>query len=172
MSEMPSGAPVPPVLAAFWRTVGSVHLVPHHDSGRLGGIPDGLIMLDPLEVEDPAATWFAVEEWQDEASGIHPDRRADRIVREEVHQLTFTDYLRRAFTQKGFPRLPDVSGDREAAEWIAGVVVNLVQFRRRNSSKLRRRVGRACGRELQQPHACCRRPYRAIDGCPERTLAC
>ncbi len=144
--EQITGSPAPPALAAYWRIVGTIDLVPR-DSWNAPfppSVPEQLTVADPLEVLDLTAAWFSVEEWQDESADVHPEiagpveltiaadylhkanisggapysvwlphTGADPIVREEEHFLSFTDYLRRAFTSKGFLRL-----DRQD-EWVA-----------------------------------------------------
>ena len=131
LEEM-SGSPVPSALKAFWRTVGSINLVPAN-AELPHGLPSRLIMLDPLEVESLSEVWSAVEEWRDEANEVHPEiagpievpisadhlhkanisggapysiwlpsESVDPIVRYEPHKVNFTDYLRLAFDRKGF----------------------------------------------------------------------
>lgn len=68
-----TGASVPPALGAFWRIVGGINLVPDTDAPMPPGVPPGLILLDPLEVDDLGAVWFAVEEWQEQREGHHPE---------------------------------------------------------------------------------------------------
>ena len=71
--ERLSGAPVPPAIAAFWRIVGGINLVPDHDEPMPSGVPADLVLLDPLEVDDPVAVWFEVEEWLEHRQGAHPE---------------------------------------------------------------------------------------------------
>jgi hypothetical protein len=62
----------------------------------------------------------------------------DPLVREEEHQLSFTDYLRRAFTSNGFPRADRqdewlhhrFSRDQlaDATDWLAGIEWERVDF--------------------------------------------
>jgi hypothetical protein len=169
--EQLTGAPVPPALAAFWRVVGRVDLVPRElwDAQFPAGLPESLAVADPLEILDPTAAWFCVKEWQEQSAGLHPEiagplelgisadylhkanisgggpycvwlpcAGADPVVRQEEHQLSFTDYLRRAFASKGFLRT-----DRQeqwlnhgfsrvqlsdATNWLAGVEYDRVDF--------------------------------------------
>ena len=157
--ERLTGAPAPPALAAFWRIVGSLSLVPEGDAPLPAGVPDQLGLLDPIEVDDLSTTWFEVEEWQERAAGLHPELAgpielpiapdhlhkanisggapyavwlpfagADPIVREERHELPFTDYLRVAFERRGFVGLAGASEHAEAARWLAGIRVDLEPF--------------------------------------------
>ena len=72
--EQLTAAPVPPALAAYWRVVGRVGLVPRElwDAPFPAGVPEGLAVADPLEILDPTEAWFCVEEWQDRSAGLHP----------------------------------------------------------------------------------------------------
>jgi hypothetical protein len=162
--EQLTAAPVPPALAAFWRVVGRLDLVPRElwNAPFPAGVPECLAMADPLEILDPTEAWFCVEEWQDRSAGLHPEvagpleleisadylhkanisggapysiwlpcTGADPLVREEEHHLSFTDYLRWAFANKGFlrtDRQEDWSDHRfsrnqvaDATDWLAGV---------------------------------------------------
>jgi len=127
-----SGSPVPSALKAFWRTVGSINLVPAN-AELPPSLPPRLIILDPLEVESLSAVWSEVDEWRERASDVHPEiagpievpiapdhlhkadisggapysiwvpsESVDPIVREEPHNHNCTDYLRLAFDRKGF----------------------------------------------------------------------
>jgi hypothetical protein len=144
--EQVTGAAVPPALAAYWRIVGTIDLVPRGtwDAPFPPGVPEQLTIADPLEILDLSTAWYSVEDWQEESAELHPEiagpleltiaadylhkanisggapysirlphAGADPLVREEVHGLTFTDYLRRAFAGKGFLRLD------EQDEWAA-----------------------------------------------------
>lgn len=166
-----TGAPVPPALAAYWRAVGPVDLVPRElwDAAFPTGVPEVLAAADPLEILDPAEAWFCVEEWQERSAGLHPEiagpleldisadylhkanysggspysvwlpcTGADPLVREEEHQLSFTDYLRLAFATKGFLRTDrqedwlnhGISRDRlvAATDWLEGVEFERADF--------------------------------------------
>lgn len=144
--EQATGSAAPPTLAAYWRIVGTIDLVPRGTWDALfpPDVPEQLTVADPLEVIDLTAAWFSVEEWQEQSAELHPEivgplkmmiaadylhkanisggapysvwlpyAGADPIIRYEEHHLTFTDYLRRAFTGNGFLRL-----DRRE-EWLA-----------------------------------------------------
>jgi hypothetical protein len=169
--ERLSGAPVPPALAAFWRAVGKIDLVPREGAELPAGLPYSLLMLDPLQVNDLTEIWYTVEEWQEEAAGADPElagpivlelsadylhkanfsgggpysawvpcTSADPLVRCEVHQLSFTDYLRRAFATKGFPgiepersaaagkRIAQVTRQEDALAWLPGLEFDLAEF--------------------------------------------
>ncbi|HEY7200758.1 MAG TPA: hypothetical protein VIC57_11120, partial [Candidatus Dormibacteraeota bacterium] len=157
--ELLTGVPAPPALAAFWRIVGSLSLVPEGEVPLPAGIPDQLPLLDPIEVDDLSTTWFEVEEWQEQAAGLHPELAgpielpiapdhlhkadisggppyavwlpfagADPVVREERHELPFTDYLRLAFERAGFVLLSGASVHPGAARWLAGIRVDLEPF--------------------------------------------
>lgn len=166
-----TAAPVPAALAAFWRVVGQIDLVPRElwDAPFPAGVPEFLAVADPLEIIDPTAARFCVEEWQERSAGLHPEiagpleldisadylhkanisggspysvwlpcTGADPLVREEEHQLSFTDYLRRAFASKGFLRTDrqqqwlnhDSSRDQlaDATGWLAGIGYEQVGF--------------------------------------------
>ncbi|WP_221328193.1 hypothetical protein [Actinoplanes sp. L3-i22] len=144
--EQLTGSAVPPALAAFWRIVGTIDLVPRGtwNGAFPPGVPEQLTVADPLEIIDLSTGWFSVEEWQEESEELHPELAgpveitiaadylhkanisggapysvwlphagADPLVRDEVHGLAFTDYLRRAFAGKGFLRLDHQD------EWVA-----------------------------------------------------
>jgi hypothetical protein len=144
--ERITGSPAPSALAAYWRIVGTIDLVPRDvwDAPFPPGVPEQLVVADPLEIIDLGEAWFSVEEWQEESEDLHPEiagpleltlaadylhkanisggspysvwlphAGADPLVRREVHGLSFTDYLRRAFDGKGFLGL-----DRQE-EWLA-----------------------------------------------------
>jgi hypothetical protein len=157
--ERLSGAPVPPAIGAFWRIVGRIDLVPDHDEPMPSGIPPGVILLDPLEVDDPAQMWFEVEEWEESRAEHHPELAgpielsiapdhlhkadisggspysiwfpadgADPVVREESHDLPFTDYLRLTFANRGFTRLRDEPDEADAVRWVESLDVELDPF--------------------------------------------
>lgn len=169
--EQATGSPAPPALAAYWRIVGTIDLVPREtwDAPFPAGVPQQLTLADPLEVIDLSGAWFSAEQWQQECAHLHPEiagpleltiaadylhkanisggapysvwlphAGADPLVREEEHYLTFTDYLRRAFAEKGFLRLDrqdewlarGLTRDRlaELTDWLAGVEYEHVDF--------------------------------------------
>ena len=153
-----SRAPVPPAMAAFWRIVGSLDLVP--EDGKLpAGLPQELIKLDPLEVFSLSYAWPEVDEWRENAKEVHPEiagpielpisadnlhkagisgagpygiwfpsESADPLVRDEPHDLRFTDYLRRAFENKGFLLASEPPFDPDAIAWIDSLAVELEPF--------------------------------------------
>ncbi|HEX4789387.1 MAG TPA: hypothetical protein VH372_13040, partial [Actinospica sp.] len=73
--EQITGSAVPPVLAAFWRIVGTIDLVPRDtwDAPFPPGVPGQLAVADPLEVIDLATAWFSVEEWRKESVELHSE---------------------------------------------------------------------------------------------------
>lgn len=108
--EQLTGTPVPPALAAFWRVVGPVDLVPRErwDSGFPGGVPEPLAVADPLEVVDLSDAWFGVEEWQEEAARLHPEITGPLVL------VIAADYLHKADISGGPPYcvwLPDAGAD-------------------------------------------------------------
>jgi hypothetical protein len=153
-----SGPPVPPAMAAFWRIVGSLDLVP--EDGKIpAGLPQELIKLDPLQVFSLSYAWPEVDEWRENAKEVHseiagpielpisadnlhkagisgagpygiwfPSEAADPLVRDEPHDLRFTDYLRRAFENKGFLLASEPPFDRDAIAWIDSLAVELEPF--------------------------------------------
>jgi hypothetical protein len=70
-----TGTAVPPALAAFWRVVGRMDLVPRElwDVSFPDGVPEGLAAADPLEVIDLSEAWFGVKEWQERSARLHPE---------------------------------------------------------------------------------------------------
>jgi hypothetical protein len=153
-----SGAPVPPVVGAFWRIVGSLDIVPT-DAELPPGVPRGLIQLDPLQVFSLSYAWPEVDEWREEARDVHPEiagpielpisadnlhkagisgagpygiwfpsESADPMVRDEPHDLRFTDYLRRAFENKGFVLASEPPVEPDAMAWIGALAFELEPF--------------------------------------------
>jgi hypothetical protein len=59
--EQLTGTAVPPALAAFWRVVGQIDLVPREQWGASfpAGVPERLAAADPLEVTDLSLAWSA-----------------------------------------------------------------------------------------------------------------
>ncbi len=100
--ERLSGAPVPPAIAAFWRVVGGINLVPDHDQPILPGIPSGVAVLDPLEVADLAEVRFEVEEWKARRAGHHPELAGP------IELPISADYLHKA----------DISGGAAYSIWF------------------------------------------------------
>jgi hypothetical protein len=169
--EQATGTPAPPALAAYWRIVGTIDLVPRDtwNAPFPTGVPGQLTVADPLEIIDLTEGWFSVEQWQEESAELHPELAgpvelaiaadylhkanisggapysvwlpytgADPLVRDEVHCLSFTDYLRRAFAGKGFLGLDrqDVwaaygfgsEGLAELTDWLASVEYEHTEF--------------------------------------------
>ena len=73
--EQLTGTAVPPALAAFWRVVGPINLVPRERWGAPfpDGVPEPLAAADPLEVFDLSQAWFSVRQWQEKSAGLHPE---------------------------------------------------------------------------------------------------
>ncbi|PRX15834.1 hypothetical protein CLV67_12274 [Actinoplanes italicus] len=97
--EQITGSPVPPALAAYWRIVGTIDLVPRGtwNAPFPPGVPEQLAVADPLEITDLSTAWFSVEEWQEESEDLHP---------EIVGPLEITiaaDYLHKANISGGAP---------------------------------------------------------------------
>ena len=107
--EQATGSAAPPTLAAYWRIVGTIDLVPRGTWDALfpPDVPEQLTVADPLEVIDLTAAWFSVEEWQEQSTELHPE------IVGPLKMMIAADYLRRAFTGNGFLRL-----DRRE-EWLA-----------------------------------------------------
>jgi hypothetical protein len=101
---------VPQALAAFWRVVGPVGLVPRErwDSGFPDGVPEPLVVADPLEVVDLSEAWSDVEEWQERAVRLHPE------IIGPLELVVAADYLHKADISGGSPYrvwLPDAGAD-------------------------------------------------------------
>jgi HEAT repeat protein len=97
--EQLTGTAVPPALAAFWRIVGPIDLVPRGlwDAPFPDGIPEPLAAADPLEVIDLAEAWFGVEEWQEKSARLHPE------ITGPVELVISADYLHKANISGGGP---------------------------------------------------------------------
>lgn len=97
--EQLTGAPVPPGLAAFWRVVGRIDLVPRElwDAPFPVGVPEPLAIADPLEILDPTKAWFCVEEWQEQSAGLHPE------IAGPLELDISADYLHKANISGGGP---------------------------------------------------------------------
>lgn len=101
------GAPVPPALEAFWRIVGGIHLVPYARKAP-AHVPSALIMLDPLEIEDPENVWFEVDEWAEERDRSHPELAGP------IELPVAPDHYHKADISGGDPysvRFPDATAD-------------------------------------------------------------
>lgn len=161
--EQLAGTAVPPALAAFWRVVGQINIVPRElwEAPFPDGVPESLAVADPLEIIDPSGAWSVTEEWKRKAARLHPGLAgplkviiaadylhkanisgggpycvwlpctgADPLIRDEEHELSFTDYLRLAFESKGFLRAgweeaqqDGLARDQasDASRWLANV---------------------------------------------------
>src|ERR1700722_15031959 len=97
--ERLTGTAVPPALAAFWRVVGQVNLVPRELWGAPfpDGVPESLAAADPLEIIDPSEAWFCVEEWQKRSAGLHPE------ITGPLELMISADYLHKANISGGGP---------------------------------------------------------------------
>ncbi|MBU2664963.1 hypothetical protein KOI35_15780 [Actinoplanes bogorensis] len=94
-----TGSAVPPALAAYWRLVGTIDLVPRDtwDAPFPPGVPEQLTVADPLEIIDLSESWFSVEEWQEESADHHPELAGPL-------EVTFAaDYLHKANISGGAP---------------------------------------------------------------------
>jgi hypothetical protein len=97
--EQATGSAAPPALAAYWRIVGTIDLVPRDtwNAPFPPGAPERLTVADPLEICDLSDSWFSVEEWQDEAEELHPELAGPL-------ELAFAaDYLHKANISGGAP---------------------------------------------------------------------
>lgn len=108
--EQLTGTAVPPALAAFWRIVGPIDLVPRElwDAPFPDGIPEPLAAADPLEVIDLSEAWFDVEEWQEKSARLHPE------ITGPLELVISADYLHKANISGGGPYcvwLPCTGGD-------------------------------------------------------------
>jgi hypothetical protein len=108
--EQITGAPVPPTLAAYWRVVGTIDLVPRDtwDAPFPAGVPEQLTVADPLEIIDLSAAWFAVEGWQKQSVKLHPE------IAGPLELIIAADYLHKANISGGAPYavwLPSAGAD-------------------------------------------------------------
>ena len=89
----------PPVLAAYWRIVGTIDLVPRGtwDAPFPPGVPEQLTVADPLEIIDLTSAWFDVEEWQEESEEGHPE------IAGPLELTIAADYLHKANISGGAP---------------------------------------------------------------------
>ncbi len=97
--EQITGSAAPPALAAYWRIVGTIDLVPRGtwDSPFPSAVPEQLAVADPLEVLDLSTAWFSVEEWEDESGELHPELAGP------VELTIAADYLHKANISGGGP---------------------------------------------------------------------
>jgi hypothetical protein len=97
--EQVTGSAVPPALAAYWRIVGTIDLVPRGtwDAPFPPGVPEQLTVADPLEIIDLTTAWFSVEEWQEESAELHPE------IAGPLELTIAADYLHKANISGGAP---------------------------------------------------------------------
>jgi hypothetical protein len=97
--ERVTGTAVPPALAAFWRVVGPIDLVPRElwDDPFPDSAPEPLATADPLEVIDLSDAWFDVEEWQKKTARLHPE------IAGPLELPISADYLHKANISGGAP---------------------------------------------------------------------
>ncbi|MEU4156399.1 hypothetical protein [Actinoplanes sp. NPDC026670] len=97
--EQITGSAVPPALAAFWRIVGTIDLVPRGtwDGPFPPDVPEHLAVADPLEVIDLDTAWSEVEDWVDESADLHPELAGPLAV------VIAADYLHKANISGGGP---------------------------------------------------------------------
>ncbi|NMO52876.1 hypothetical protein HH310_16965 [Actinoplanes sp. TBRC 11911] len=90
---------MPPALAAYWRIVGTIDLVPRGtwNAPFPPGVPEQLTIADPLEIIDLSAAWFSVEEWQEESAELHPQ------IAGPLEITIAADYLHKANISGGAP---------------------------------------------------------------------
>jgi hypothetical protein len=97
--EQLTGTAVPPALAAFWRVVGPIDLVPRElwDAPFPDDVPEPLAAADPLEVIDLSEAWFGVREWQEKSARLHPE------IAGPLELIISADYLHKANISGGGP---------------------------------------------------------------------
>jgi hypothetical protein len=97
--EQVSGSAVPPALAAYWRIVGTIDLVPRDawDAPFPPGVPEPLTLADPLEIMDLSTAWYSVEEWKEQSSEVHPE------IAGPLELTLAADYLHKANISGGGP---------------------------------------------------------------------
>ncbi|HWS31906.1 MAG TPA: hypothetical protein VN408_04095, partial [Actinoplanes sp.] len=119
--ERITASPVPPALAAYWRIVGTIDLVPRGtwDGPFPPGVPGQLAEADPLEIIGLDTAWFSVEEWQAESEDEHPELAGPLEI------TIAADYLHKANISGGAPYsvwLPHTGADpmvRDEAHGLA-----------------------------------------------------
>jgi hypothetical protein len=97
--EQVTGAAVPPALAAYYRIVGTIDLVPRGtwDAPFPPGVPEQLAVSDPLEIIDLGTAWFSVEEWEEESGELHSE------IAGPLELTIAADYLHKANISGGAP---------------------------------------------------------------------
>jgi hypothetical protein len=102
--EQVTGSAVPPALAAYWRIIGTIDLVPRDtwDAPFPVGVPEQLTVADPLEIIDLDTAWFSIEEWQKKSAKLHPE------IAGSLEITIAADYLTKA----------DISGGAPYSVWL------------------------------------------------------
>jgi hypothetical protein len=97
--EQVTGSAVPPALAAYWRIVGTIDLVPRGtwDAPFPPGVPEPLTLADPLEIIDLTDAWYSVDEWQEESAEVHAE------IAGPLELTIAADYLHKANISGGAP---------------------------------------------------------------------
>jgi hypothetical protein len=97
--EQVTGAAVPPAVAAYWRIVGTIDLVPRDtwETSFPPGVPAQLTVADPLEIIDLTTAWFSVQEWQERSTELHPE------IAGPLKMTIAADYLHKANISGGAP---------------------------------------------------------------------
>jgi hypothetical protein len=97
--EQVTGSAVPPALAAYWRIVGTIDLVPRGmwEAPFPPGVPEQLAVADPLEIIDLSTAWFSVKEWQEQSTQRHPE------IAGPLELTIAADYLHKANISGGAP---------------------------------------------------------------------
>jgi hypothetical protein len=156
--ERLTGAPVPPALSAFWRIVGGIDLVPwgkdlpptlpgdliHLDPLEVDGsrivryaVDEWRAEYEGIHREIALPIELAVSADNLHKEGVSgagpysiwvPSTDADPIVRDEPHALRFTEYLRRAFRNRGFLLRHEPPVDAKAEAWLTELEVEIEPF--------------------------------------------
>ena len=97
--EQLTGSAAPPALAAYWRIVGTIDLVPRDtwNAPFPTGAPEQLTLADPLEIGDLSNGWYSVDEWQEESGELHPE------IAGPLEFDIAADYLHKANISGGAP---------------------------------------------------------------------
>ena len=105
--EQLTGSAAPPALAAYWRIVGTIDLVPRDtwDAPFPPGVPEQLTLADPLEIGDLSNGWYSVDKWQVEAENLHTE------IAGPLELDIAADYLHKA----------NISGGAPYSVWLSNV---------------------------------------------------
>ena len=105
--EQLTGSAAPPALAAYWRIVGTIDLVPRGtwNAPFPPGVPEQLTLADPLEIGDLSNGWYSVDEWQAEVENLHPE------IAGPLELDIAADYLHKA----------NISGGAPYSVWLSNV---------------------------------------------------